>query len=68
MVIGFIAFLQVVTTNNYKSIADLHNLESLHTNLLSLSAVALTDLSRRNYVARATSSAANGQINSQSDT
>jgi hypothetical protein len=33
---GFINHLQVVTTNNYYTIADLHNLQSLHTNLLSL--------------------------------
>jgi hypothetical protein len=35
-VIGFINHLQVVTKNNYYTIADLHNLQSLHTNLLSL--------------------------------
>jgi hypothetical protein len=37
LVIGFINHLHVVTTNNYYTIADLHNLQSLHTNLLSLS-------------------------------
>jgi hypothetical protein len=36
LVIGFINHLQVVTTNNYYTIAYLHNLQSLHTNLLSL--------------------------------
>jgi hypothetical protein len=43
-VIGFIGYLHVVTTNNYNTIADLHNLQSVHTNLLSLSVLALTDL------------------------
>jgi type IV secretory pathway TrbD component len=33
LVTGFINNLQVVTTNNYYTIADLHNLQSLHTNL-----------------------------------
>jgi hypothetical protein len=41
---GFIGYLQEVTTNNYNVLADLHNLKSLHTNLLRLSALALTDL------------------------
>jgi hypothetical protein len=36
LVIEFINNLRVVITNNYYTIADLHNLESLHTNLLSL--------------------------------
>jgi hypothetical protein len=36
LVIGSINHLQVVTTNNYDTIAGLHNLQSLHTNLLSL--------------------------------
>jgi hypothetical protein len=40
LVIGFIGYLQVVTTNNYNTVADLHNLQSLHTNLLSLSALS----------------------------
>jgi hypothetical protein len=43
-VTGFIGYLQIVTTNNYNTIADLHNLQSVHTDLLSLSALALTDL------------------------
>jgi hypothetical protein len=49
MLIGFIGYLQVVTTNNYNTIADLHNLQSLRTNFLSLSALVLTDLQHRNY-------------------
>jgi hypothetical protein len=49
LVIGFIWNLQVVTTNNYNTLADLHNLQSLNTNLLSLSALVLTDLYHRNY-------------------
>jgi hypothetical protein len=44
LVIGFIGYLQVVTTNNYNTIADLHNLQSLHTNVFSLPALVLTDL------------------------
>jgi hypothetical protein len=44
VVIGFIGYLQVVATNNYNTIADLHNLQSFHTNRLSLSALVLTDL------------------------
>jgi hypothetical protein len=47
LVIGFIGHLQVVTTNNIT--ADIHNLQSLHTNILSLSALVLTDLWHRNY-------------------
>jgi hypothetical protein len=43
LVIGLIGYLQVVTTNNYNIIADLHNLQSLNTNLLSLSALVLMD-------------------------
>jgi hypothetical protein len=35
-VIGFINHLQALTTNNNYIIADLHNLQSLNTNLLSL--------------------------------
>jgi hypothetical protein len=42
--IGFIGYLQVVTENNYNTIVDLHNLQQLHTNLLSLCALVLTDL------------------------
>jgi hypothetical protein len=34
--IGFTNHLQVVTTNNYYIIANLHNLQLPHTNLLSL--------------------------------
>jgi hypothetical protein len=39
LVIGFITILQVVTTITYYTIARLHNLQSLHTNLLAVSAV-----------------------------
>jgi hypothetical protein len=39
-----IGYLQVVTTYNYNTIADLHNLQPLHTNFLSLSALVFTDL------------------------
>jgi hypothetical protein len=42
LVIGFINHRQVVTTNNYYSIADLDNLQSLHTNLLSLFPIVFT--------------------------
>jgi hypothetical protein len=41
--------LQVVTSVNYYNIAALHNLQSLHTNILSISALVFTDLSRKNY-------------------
>jgi hypothetical protein len=34
--------LQFVTINNYYTLADLHNLQSLHTNLLSLFPLAFT--------------------------
>jgi hypothetical protein len=44
LVIGFINNLQVVTTINYYTTAALQNLQSLHTDLLSLSALVLTDL------------------------
>jgi hypothetical protein len=44
MVIKFIGYLQVVTTSSYNTIADFHNLQSLNANLLSLSALVLTDL------------------------
>jgi hypothetical protein len=44
LVIGFINHLQVVTTITYYTIARLHDLQSLHTNLLSLSAVVFTCL------------------------
>jgi hypothetical protein len=36
MVVGFINHSQVVATNNYNTVPDLHNLQSLHYNLLSL--------------------------------
>jgi hypothetical protein len=49
LVIGFINNLQVVTTINYYTIAALPNLQSLLTNLLSLSALAFTDLQHGNY-------------------
>jgi hypothetical protein len=42
LVIGFINRLQVVTTINYYTIADLRNLQSLHTNLLSLFPLVFT--------------------------
>jgi hypothetical protein len=38
----FIGSSPVVTTNNYYTIADLHNLQSLHTNLLSLFPLVFT--------------------------
>jgi hypothetical protein len=44
LVIGFTDHLHVVTINNYDTIADLHNLQTLHTNLLSLSALVLMDV------------------------
>jgi hypothetical protein len=44
LVIGFINNLQVVTTLNYYVIAALRNLQSLNTNLFSLSALVLSDL------------------------
>jgi hypothetical protein len=49
LVIGFINNPQVVTTINYYTIAALHNLQSLHTNLFSLSALVFMDLSHENY-------------------
>jgi hypothetical protein len=49
LVIGCINNLQVVTTINYYTIAALHNLQSLHTNLFSLSAPVFTDLYHGNY-------------------
>jgi hypothetical protein len=39
---GFIDHLQVVTTNNYYTVADLRSLRSLHTNLLSLFLLVFT--------------------------
>jgi hypothetical protein len=44
LLIGFINHLQVVTAINYYTVAALHNLQSLHTNLFSLSALDFTDL------------------------
>jgi hypothetical protein len=46
LVIGFINNLQVLTTINYSyyTIAALHNVQPLHTNLFSLSALVLTGL------------------------
>jgi hypothetical protein len=44
LVIGFINHLLVVTTINYYTIAALHNLQSLHINIFSLSALVFTDL------------------------
>jgi hypothetical protein len=42
LVIGFVNHLQVVTTNNYYTIAYVHNLQSLHTNILSLFPLVFT--------------------------
>jgi hypothetical protein len=42
LVIGFINSLQLVTTNNYNTVPDLHNLQSLHFNLLSLFPLVFT--------------------------
>jgi hypothetical protein len=42
LVIRFNNHLQVVTTNNYYIIAELHNLQSLHTNHLSLYSLVFT--------------------------
>jgi hypothetical protein len=42
LVIGFINHLQLVTTNNYYTVPDLHNLQSLHYNLLSLLSLVFT--------------------------
>jgi hypothetical protein len=39
LLIGFINHLEVVTTVNYNTVTDLHNLHSLHFNLFSLSAI-----------------------------
>jgi hypothetical protein len=44
LIIGSINHLQVETTINYYTIAALHNLQSLHTNLFSLSALVFMDL------------------------
>jgi hypothetical protein len=42
LVIGFINRLQLVTTNNYSTAPGLHNLKSLHYNLLSLFPIVFT--------------------------
>jgi hypothetical protein len=42
LVIGFINRLQVVTTITYNTVPDLHNLQSLHYNLLSLFPLVFT--------------------------
>jgi hypothetical protein len=42
LVIGFINHLQVVTTITYNTVTHLHNLQSLHANLLSLPSVVFT--------------------------
>jgi hypothetical protein len=39
---GFIGSSPVITTNNYYIIADIHNLQPLHTNLLSLFPLVFT--------------------------
>jgi hypothetical protein len=44
LVIGCINNLQVITTINYYTIAALHNLQSLHTNLFSLPTLVFKDL------------------------
>jgi hypothetical protein len=44
LVTGFINLLQVVTTANYYTVIALHNLQSLHPNLFSPSALVLTGL------------------------
>jgi hypothetical protein len=43
-VIGFTGYLQGVTTINYYTIAALHNVQSLHTKIFSLSALFFTGL------------------------
>jgi hypothetical protein len=42
LVIGFIDHVQFVTTNNYNTAPDLHNLQLLHYNLLSLFPLVFT--------------------------
>jgi hypothetical protein len=49
LVIGFINIVQVVTTINYYTTVALESLQSLHTNILNLSALVLTDLQHMNY-------------------
>jgi hypothetical protein len=48
-VIGFINNPQVVTRITYYTIAGLHNLQSLHANLLSLSVAVSTYLQHGSY-------------------
>jgi hypothetical protein len=43
LAIGLIGYLQVVTAINYYTTADLNNLQSLLSNLLSLFALVLVD-------------------------
>jgi hypothetical protein len=43
LVIGFIGSSPIVTTNNYYTTADLHNLQSLNTNLLRLFTLVFTN-------------------------
>jgi hypothetical protein len=42
LVFGFINRLQLITTNNYNTVPDLHNLQSLHYNLLRLFPLVFT--------------------------
>jgi hypothetical protein len=42
LVIGFINHSQVVNTINYNTLLDLHNLQSLHYNLLSIFLLVFT--------------------------
>jgi hypothetical protein len=44
LVFGLINRLQLVTTNNYNTVPELHNLQSLHYNLLSLFPLVFTIL------------------------
>jgi hypothetical protein len=50
LVIGFINNLQVVTTSSYNTLADLHNLQLLHTELFSLSPLVFMDVSHRKEI------------------
>jgi hypothetical protein len=38
---GYLIY-RILRTNSYNSVTDFHNLESLHTNIFSLSALVLT--------------------------
>jgi hypothetical protein len=42
LVTGLINLIQLVTTNNYNTVPDLHNLQSLHYNLLRLFPLVFT--------------------------